>query len=270
MNIYKVIILISFVLATFTSCFKERITPNYNTGANKKIVINAWINTLDEPQFVQVSETVNYLGSFTPSQISNAIVSIEDEVTTYDLIEREPGFYYLSNDWTPQIGNTYHLSVRYDGKEYTATHQMNPCPDIENLDYDFFETIDSIDWYEAFFSFQEISGKGDAYYGTSYKKGSLSGDSLTNGGFIDDAFIDGEYLSDIYIDGAGFQEGDTAVVELYSIGLETANYLQDIETEIYRGSPFDPPPANVRTNLTGGAVGYFIVSDAKAQSIVVE
>jgi len=81
--------------------------------------------------------------------------------------------------------------------------------------------------------------------------------------------VDGQYFEEAVL-GGSFVIGDTAVVEMHSIGIETSRFLQDIENEIYRGSPFDPPPANVRTNITGGAVGYFIMSDARLEEIVIE
>lgn len=269
---HKSILFIALILGMLSSCFKERIELDYNTDENKKLVITGWITSLDEPQFIDISRTVNYLGGFKPDKVSGAEVTLQDAINTYPLIEAEAGTYYLPSPWTARVGDTYKLKVVYEEKEYNSTHQMRPCPAIDDLIYIPAEIEDSIPLYETLFGFQEIPGEGDAYYGVDYLKGTLAGDSIVNGGFADDSFADGQYIEYVFLseEDRYYKLGDTAVVEFFSIGLETSEFLQDIETEIYRGSPFDPPPANVRTNINGGAIGYFIVSDAKRAEVVIE
>ncbi len=272
---HKLIIVLA-VLITFTSCFKERIDIDNNTEENKKIVITGWITSLEEPQFINISRTVNYLGGFQEDKVSGAVVTLQDGISTYTMTEKEAGTYYLPDDWVARLGDDYNLKVVFDNKEYTATHTMTPCPEMENIYYDISEDYeegeDEEPYFDPVFSFQETEGEGDAYYAVSYPKGTLFGDSLIYGAFASDDFSDGIYFEDIYLPtGAdGFFVGDTAVMDFYSIGLETASYLQDIENEIYRGSPFDAPPANVRTNIEGGAIGYFIASGARREEIVIE
>lgn len=271
---YRIFIFAS-VLLTFTSCFQERIELDYNVDENKKLVITSWISTLDDPQFVSVSQTVNYLGAYTPAGVSGAIVSIADELQTYTLTEKEQGQYHLPADWVARVGDIYQLTVQYDGKEYTASHQMRPGVEIENPRYQIAqddEFIDSLKIYETAFDFQELPGEGDAYYGIDYIKGSPAKDSLYNGSYADDRFLDGLYFEEIVLseDDRYFQIGDTVVVDFYSIGVETSDHLQEIENEIFRGSPFDAPPANVKTNISGGAVGYFLVADGRRVEMVIQ
>jgi len=126
--------------------------------------------------------------------------------------------------------------------------------------------------YETTFGFQEIPGEGDAYYGIDYVKNSLDKDSLNNGDFTNDDFVDGIYFEDIVLTESDrlFAAGDTVILDIHSIGVETSNFLVDIQNEIFRGSPFDEPPANVRTNITGGAIGYFIVSDSRREEVLIQ
>lgn len=270
-----IFITVSLVLL-LSSCFKERIDVNYNSENNKKVVIIAWLTDLDEAQYVSVGYTVSYLGEISEDPISNALVKISTTGEEYILDEQEKGKYHLPSDWKAMIGNEYHLQVEHDGKEYTASHLMRPCPNIDDpkftpaTDDNPFEEEVPKDKYETVFGFQELIGEGDAYYAVDYLKGSIAGDSLVNGQFANDEFVDGEYFDDIYISDYErlFEIGDTAVIELYSIGIETSNYLVDIESEIFRGGPFDPPPANVRSNIQGGALGYFIAAGAKQVSII--
>lgn len=270
----KNIIIMLTTLLTFTSCFKERIELDNNTDENKKIVITGWITPLDEPQFIEISQTVNYLGSFTPDRVSGAIVTIEDAITTYDLEEREAGFYYLPEDWTARVGDDYKLRVEVNNKTYTSVHKMRPCPEIENPGFEISEDYEEDDEdliFDSMFSFQDFEGEGDGYYAATYPKGTMFGDSLIYGESTDDSFVDGQYFKDITLStGVYYTIGDTAIIDFFSIGLESSDYLQEIENEIFRGSLFDAPPANVRTNIEGGAIGYFIASDARRAQFVLE
>lgn len=272
MKLFTLIILTSIVIS---SCFKDRIDLELEQENKDQIVITGWLNNLDEDQVIKVSKLSAYLGSLIFEGVSEADVLLREGTSEYVLKENKMGIYHLPSDWIPVMGEEYELEVRYRNEVYTAIHKMHPCPEIERLRIGRFiekDPTDSIHIYVTAFDFTDFDGTGDGYYGVDYLKGSIAGDSLDNGKFINDQFIDGEKLDEIVLtDGdRRFQLGDTAVVELYSIGTETSDYLQDINDEVYRDGPFDPPPTNVRTNFTGGAVGYFIISDARRAELVIE
>jgi len=270
----KKIIIFSTMLIGLSSCFTERIEVNLNDN-NKRLVVEAWITDLDERQFVKLTNTINYIGEQETDFVSGAIVELSDANQSYTLNEETTGFYFLPDTWQAQIGDTYTLVINHEDTEYIASYTMNICPEIENLVIEVvgnIEKTDSIFIYKTVFAFQEIAGKGNAYFGVDYLKGTTAGDSLLNGGFTDDEFLDGQFIEDITLTERDrlYQIGDTAVVDIFSIDDETFLFLNDIQTETFRGGPFDAPPANIRTNISGGAVGYFIISGAKRKEIVVQ
>lgn len=267
-------IIASIILLLTSSCFTERIELDLNEQ-NEKLVITGWVTDLDEPQFINVSLTTNYLGEQLVNHVSDAEVTLSDEINSFSLTENEAGTYYLPDDWSARVGDMYVLEVMYRGTSYTSSQRMNPCPEIQDLTYQLYESNDfdeEGDWYETVFAFQEVLGEGDGYYAIDYTKGTLSGDSLYNGSYFDDDFIDGWYLEGIEISNQDrlYSVGDSVVVELHSIGEEAIDYFNDIESETFRGGPFDAPPANVPTNISNGAVGYFIISGAKKTELVIE
>lgn len=270
----KYLSLVTIFALLFSSCFTDPIDLDLNEQ-NEKIVILGWITDLEEPQFVKISKTVNYLGDQPEAFVSNASVTLSDSKSSYTLLERNVGHYYLPDDWLAILEEEYRLEVNYKDITYTSSYVMSACPEIENVRaerYDAEDKVDTIISYETVFDFQETPGEGDAYFAIDYLKGTADGDSLSNGGFADDEFVDGEYFEDIRVseDDRLFKKDDVAVLELYSIGQEAADWLFDIEAEIFRGGPFDPPPANVRTNIEGGALGYFIMSGAQQVEIKVD
>jgi len=258
----------------FTSCFQERIELDYNED-NTKVAIVAWISDLEEDQFISVKYTANYLGNEAQVAISNAICLLQNDTETITLIEGQAGFYFLPEDWIPQYGQEYTLDVTVGEQTYSATALMRTCPSIENVKFEPYTEGDFIDSlkYISLFSFQETPGEGDGYYVIDYLKGTSDGGQLRNGGFANDEFVDGEYFEDINISNEEdrlYNLGDTTIVELYSIGIEAVNFLADIENEIFRGTPFDAPPANIRSNFNNGAVGYFLMSGANRVEAIVE
>lgn len=270
----KKIFTIYFITLLLSSCFTERIELDLNEQ-NQKIVITGWITDIEEPQYIKIFKTSNYLGDDPEELVTNADVEVSDSRTTYTLEQRTDGFYYLPQDWTANVGERYDLRVLHESEEYTASYIMSPCPLIEEaamIEYEDLEDTDSINIYETVFAFQEMPGEGDAYFAIDYLKGSPAGDSLVNGGFADDEFVDGQYFEDIRVSEEDrlYKKGDIAIIELYSIGQDAANYLFDIESEVFRGGPFDPPPANVRTNINGGAIGFFIASGAQQVELLID
>ena len=257
---------------SFSSCFYDRIDLDYNEDENKKLVITAWITTIDEPHFIEVSKTVNYLGEFVPEKISGVEATLQDEDQTYTLTEKETGKYYLPDDWTGKIGQEYTLEVVHEGTTHTAKQTMRPCPDFDDVYYEEVEDLDNPDedYYATFFSFQEIEGEGDGYYAIDYNKQRPEENSIKYGGYTDDSFVDGLYVADVMISEIYHQIGDTVLVELHSIGKETSDFLDEISNEVYRGTPLDPPPSNVSTNFEGGAIGYFVIADARRVEYVVQ
>ncbi|PIB35797.1 hypothetical protein BFP72_10525 [Reichenbachiella sp. 5M10] len=272
--------IIALILAwTMTSCYYDRIDLDLNTE-DPKLAVEAWITDLDEPQYIELSRTVNYLGEQDIDHVTEAIVTLNDEVEDIALVQQEEGKYYLPDDWQPRLGNLYTLTILLDGETYSASETMRVCPEIENpySELEDFETLFDDqsydeDTYKITFSFQDSLGLGDGYYLIDYLKGSLSGDSIINGAVTNDRFFDGEYQLDVSVTSSErpFFLDDEAVVELHAIGKEATLYISDLNSEAFGGAdPFAGPPANLRTNISNGAVGYFIIGGAHRTIVPVE
>lgn len=257
-----------------TGCFKERIDLELNNENNRRLVVNAWITNADEPQSVNLSYTSDYFDQLEKNAVENADITMKVGETETSLIYSANGDYLLPGDWRGKVGETYLLTIDLEGESYMATSTMRPMPEIENVfaepSEEYESEFEEEKFYDVYFSFLDNEGEGDGYYGIVYPKGTLIGDSLVNGDFINDEFIDGAYFEDVNLTYSKLVLGDTAVLDLHSIGIETSAYLQDIQDEIFRGGLFDPAPVNVRSNFTNGALGYFITSGMTRIEYVIE
>ncbi len=265
-----------FLAIFFTSCFRDRIDIDNNTGENKKLAITAWLTTDDRPQNVFITYTINYLDNDVPEDVGNAVVTISNGQTTYTLEEERIGKYTLNEDWNPTVGETYTLKVLVDGTEYVASQELKLCPEIEALTYEKMELNEEeetpVQRHSLWFNMQEVPGEGDGYYGVAYKKGWTGRDKILGGSIVDDSFQDGVYFEDIEMQDVegGFVVGDTAVIEIQSFGIDASNYITTILDEVYRDELFGGPPANIESNFDGGAIGFFIIADVRTQEIIIE
>lgn len=269
----KRILLFQIIILTLTSCFREPIDLDLNED-DPKLIITGWITNAPKDQFITVSRSNNYLGQQSIDYVGGAEATISGNENTYILEERETGRYYLPKDWTPRLGDNYQLEIRLDGETYTASQMMVESPDIENPRYEEpfgEENVPPI--YQTVIDFQDEEGEGDGYFIIDYKKGEEINDFLERGTLGDDEFFDGEFIEDVVATHLDHRHeiGDTVVIELYSISEESSDFINEVLTETFRGeSPFETPPVNVKTNISGDAIGFFIVSSMKSTEIIIE
>ncbi|WP_109831866.1 DUF4249 domain-containing protein [Reichenbachiella versicolor] len=274
----KNIIITILVTTVLCSCFEDRIDLDLN-AEDPKLAVEGWITDLDEPQFIILSLTVNYLGDQDPNYVSGAQVTLSDEVESFTMEERNKGHYFLPSDWEPRIGDTYSLEITYEGQTYRATEKMRACPELQDLDYkedDFDELFEDNEVfpqsYSVSFSFQDPPGIGEGYYVCDYVSGTDERDFFINWGYTNDEFFDGDFVEDVsatFIDYPLFI-GDTAIVEMFAVSTEASKYLGEIENELFGNGPFDSPPANVMTNISNGGVGYFMIGAVQRDTIVLK
>jgi len=98
-----------------------------------------------------------------------------------------------------------------------------------------------------------------------YINGILITDTLSSKGITDDEFYNGSYTNGIgvgYLDQARNKEkvnpGDTVTFQAGGITEGYANFVWTLQEEVSFSTPlFSGPPANVKGNLSNGAIGYF-------------
>ena len=95
-------------------------------------------------------------------------------------------------------------------------------------------------------------------------------DTLNEWFITDDKFFNGSYTNGATIAylqqgsaNEGLTPGDTVTVEVNSIGKEYFNFLSEAQAELRGSNPlFSGPPANVKGNISNGAVGFFTAYSA--------
>ena len=282
--------LLPFLLLILISC-EDIITPELPTN-DPILVVDAWLNNLNEQQKIILSSTQDYLDSTSSPSVSGAIVQVsDDQGNVFDFIESVPGEYV----WEPTIlknnlgdvGSSYTLNIQYDGKEIIAQSTMNRTSTIDSVNFVRGQFPEG-SYYAEFWS-REEAGIGDAYWIKSYVNGiyqnglddiitCIDAGASSEGAVIDGIpFIppirrgitrfetddDGDFISP-------FNEGDSLYVEIHSVTYEAFDFLNKTSIQINRpggfGELFAVSLSNVPTNLQVvndnrfPVVGFFNIS----------
>lgn len=255
------------------SACTERVELDLGDLAEPKIVVEGWITDQPGKHRVRITRTRSYFDNVPAPAVSGAVVIINDGTQTVLLAEAPQGSgnYYTPDGTAGVVGRTCTLSIEAEGRTYTASDPMRPVPPLDSLSVTYFEPgpLDQPPLYEVRIWTHELPGLGDHYRWRNSINGVLD-DSLKRAFFVDDLLYDGAYVENVNIGRIRAWPGDTVRTEQMSISLEAFDVITAILTETdYRGGLFDPPPTNVPSNISNGALGFFGASSVKDRTVIV-
>ena len=286
-----------YILFVFLFSCEDIINPDLPTN-EPILVVDAWINNLEESQVIKLSKTQNYLDSNSPVPVVGATVFVYDEnLTHFNFTEVNDGEYI----WTPDSvfknigveGTKFYLSVSYEGENIFSESQLNRTSVIDSVNFVRGQVPE--DSYYAEFWSREEEGVGDAYWIKSYINGELQTglqDIITcidAGASSEGAVIDGipfippirRAVTKFENDDDGnlmspFKKGDSLYVEIHSVTFEAFDFLNKTAIQINRPGGFSElfavslsnvPNNLIVTNISDGSidpnypvVGFFNVS----------
>ncbi len=267
------------------------------------LVIDAWINNLDEPQVIKLNLATPYFDSSPQPAINDAIVTIKDNLGA-EFVFTEDGntgnYYYedMSGNGFGTIGNTYTLSVNIDGVIYTSETNMGRVPVVDSIVFEDYEPTFGddpiVDGFEGQFYAKDFVGEDDAYWIKTYKNGKYLNKPQELNYSYDAGFeVDGVTFIEPIRSGINrepdddddsedsdkyppYLSGDSVRVEIHSISVDAFWFLNEAWTQMTLGDNtiFAPPLVNVPTNIETPegaipAVGFFNVGAVEALEVVV-
>lgn len=257
-NIYSLFSLLALYTLT-TSC--EKIIDVDLNEANPAPVFEAYLEN-DSTCYVKASLTSSFYDNSTSPAITNATISISDQLGNSETLSHEGDGIYRGSSLIGTIGNTYTLSINIDGALYTASSTMPPLTSIDSC---------TVQDRGNLFGGGGIPGPPKYFVYVNY----TDPGNLTNFYAIQTTYYDSvevEYTTDYRIaddelsNGIStrsfttfnsFESGDTVTVELASIDQPTHLYFKTLEDAIAGAGFASAAPANPTTNFSEGALGYF-------------
>ena len=109
-------ILYLLFLSSFLSC-EDIITPNLPTN-DPILVVDAWVNNLNQPQKIFLSTTQDYLDSTSSPSVTGAVIKVGDDLgNVYEFVESDAGEYVWQPDSKHKnlgvVGTSYMLSIAH-------------------------------------------------------------------------------------------------------------------------------------------------------------
>jgi len=273
-------LVLAALLALGTSC-TEPIDITLVTGENNTLLVEGGITDELKKHTISLTRTIDYLGEEITPYETGAIVSITDGTNVYKLTETENIGIYQTDSVAGEAGETYTLNIKLtDGEEYFAESYMKPVLSFDSIRTFVVEevvygqgppTTQSVLKVEVFA--QEPATPGDYYKWDLYINNQLDTDTLLEKRYENDLIFNGNYVEDYEI----FQRMTKHLPQTDIVNFKVAmssvskveydHYIAVFFETAFGGGPFETPPANVPTNVSGGALGFFTAnSKAYAES----
>lgn len=253
----------------------EKIDVNLNDQGFERLVVEGWVTNQQMAHTVQLSLTTDYFQPGETPAATGATVTISDGTNTVQLSENSPGTYQTDPTYAGQIGKTYTLNIEYNGEEYSGSHYLDTVADIDSVyalpSVSQFSGEPNEGYYDLFLFTQELPGEGDHYMWRVYGNDTLQTDTLRNIQFVQDDLVDGNYIFNWNFDWVKADSADVVKVEQYSISKEIFDgYFAILLETDFRGGIFDSPPSNVSTNMSNGALGFFVAAGVSEYEFVID
>ncbi len=258
------------ILAIITAACTEIIDIDLDTSDSKLIVYGS-ITTDTMNHCIRLTQSVPVYSTPQALPVSNATVYIMEDNTRYNLTEdfNNPGYYYTADNVYGKSSATYRLyieDVNINGvTSFQAETQMPTL--IEGYQTDYLDSINvtyNKDWDGWVINgwAKEPQNMRNYYMFRVKINDVLYSDSLDNLILVDDKFFNGTTTSGVTYyfirERDTLKVGSKVTLELCAITSEHYQYLIEAQAASRPQFPlFSPPPANPRTNVNNGALGFF-------------
>ncbi|MFT5618181.1 MAG: hypothetical protein ACI85I_001412 [Arenicella sp.] len=301
-------ILILLAIIIFSSC-EDPIDISLGDPI-PQLTVDAFITDQVQTQTVRLTVSQQYFANTFNPVASGATVVLKNETTNDEFAFTDSNsngdytFENLSEMPLITLGDTYKLSISYDGEDYEAFSLAKRNVPIDSISYELKEEeLGQNEGYYAQINVTDLGGLGtapDFYRIRTWKSDASTGKEfwLNNPGEISisadgtfdpnsrgetDAFqfilpiresINPEIDEDS--EEAPYDLGDSIFVELHSIDVETYDFFSQLQEQVNNGGLFATPLANVPTNIENTnsnapiekqAVGWFGVSLVNSEGV---
>ena len=254
-------------LLFFLSACTEKVDIDLS-GIDPVVVIEGTVSTETDSSFVRVSLTKDYFDEQSVVPVNDAIVLVFSDNDTATFNHTTNGIYVPPAGYKGDTLKQYTLRVLHDGKEYNSTTTLHPMFYVDT---------------NLIFTYAEAAGFLSAGYKVTY----LSIDTRPGEIFTQFRFGQNDTLFDqeIFFSSAELvknallpfelpfyrpQLGDSVMLVFRSFDPPVAKYFIELgNLRSQAPGPFKTPPANPPTNISGGALGYFLATDIKRVNQVV-
>ncbi len=276
MRSLAIILILPFLFAACT----EKIELDLDQKEKPALVVEGFLtDSSDAPQWIKLTETTGYYETEDPP-VNDAEVTVHQGSSSYSFQADASGdssnYYRAPSGFVPQVGEEFRLEVDHKDSLYTARSKMRPVPSVDSvhLRLEPFQFISGEEVEDTTFQtvvhFDALPSSGDHYLFDLYIDGELVTKSANDKFVTSDEGWNGKVDIAVHsFQSSDVQIGDTLMVQMRSISEECLEFYDIFsdQTEL-SGNPFAAaPPANIPTNMSGSALGFFQVSSVSTKKL---
>jgi len=261
-----------------TERIEIEVDPSYT-----RLVVEGYVSTDTTQHKVRLSSSGDYFSNRPAPPVSGATVRLSNADSTVLLSEslEYPGLYLTPPDYYGVPGKTYTLMISQvdvdkDGvyEEYAASSELRPVNPIDSIQLEQLKGTQFNIFQILVYAWD--SPVTDFYAFKVLKNGVLITDSLHEMIVQEDVFFNGNYTYGVpsqFLDQYEMDEIvlplDTVTLEIDGITDDYYDFIVEAQSEIFYKTPmFSGPPANISTNVSNGALGFFAAYSISRCSVV--
>ncbi len=243
-----------------------------------RLSVEGYITSDTTAHWVRLTKTTDYYNTKPLPPVTGAVVKIDDGESEITLMEYDPkpGYYFTPLNYFGVPGRTYNLDIQLPEEingetHYTASTEMNTVAPLDSITL--FYNSDFDGWEVRVYALDPPTQ--DFYSFQVYKNGVLMSDTINEVAITDDRFFNGSYLPGVpayfmHGDDANLEPGDVITLKMGGITEDFFGFITELrqETFKFRNPLFSGPPANIVSNISGDAVGYFTAYSVSYASTV--
>ncbi len=268
----KKIILFATALFSLNAC-QEVIEIDLNQ-TNPQYVIIGNIADDGKPCSVEITKTVNFSEPNNFPKITGAIVTLSDDKGSQEILSETKSGIYESKKMLGVVGNTYTLTVKYDGQTFISTSKMadaTPIFDVKFIEDAFGGPPGTPQ--DTLPNFRAIPLHPDAPNVKNYYRYIQTINGVEDKAFLirNDNLSDGKLNAQpLFSFDAKINRGNKYQVKLMNIDEANYNYLYALLQSSGNGPGGGTTPANPPNNILGGALGYFSAHSVSVKEVIVK
>jgi len=269
------LICIFIFLVLLTGCVKQADWPMPGQAPGL-LVVEAILTDEPKTHSVRLTQPVADLNEI-PQPVTDAIVVISDPDTSWTLTAdpANPGIYLTDSLFAAHLNNTYTLQIIRGEKIYSAQASMVPGKVFNELIY---KQDPGNGWYYIDWVASAFSADNPALWEVVIDWSAVPGFETQDPDscrarllFFTLPTIDVSEIFAPVMEQTFFPAGTFITERRYSLTPGHAEFLRELMLETnWQGSMFPTANANVSSNLSSGAVGYFGVCAVTELSLVVQ
>ena len=260
-------------LGLFAGC--EDIIDVDVPNAGTRLVIDASIewekDTNGQQQMIRLKESTTFFSDNRDVPVVGASVSIikDDDGQRFEFSDQNNGD-YATNEFVPELHQSYTLEIEYNGESYRANETMIPVVSINRIG----QTI------EGGFGDDEIQlkvyfddpGQIRNYYFCQFSPANMP---LSTWVILDDEFSDGNE-NFIEFDDEDLEAGVSVPISLHGISRPYFNYINQLLEQTDDNGPFATTPSQLKGNCYNPndaneeVLGYFRLGEVDKVTYVIE